>query len=47
MVLLLIGVMIGIWLYRRSPRLEGATDSSAAVRAYVDGKRTEAYVKED
>ena len=46
MLLLIAGLMIGLWLYNRAPRLEAA-DSADAVQAYVDGKRADAYVKEN
>ena len=45
MLLLIVGVLFGVWLYNRAPRLEAA-DSATSVRAYVDGKRADAYVKE-
>ena len=46
MLLLMMGLVLGLWLYNRAPRLQAA-DSDTSVRAYVDGKPAEAYVKED
>ena len=46
MLLLIVGLIFGIWLFNRAPRLEAA-DASTTVRAYVDGKRVDSYVKEN
>ena len=50
MLLLLAGLILGVWLLGRSPRLEGAGEAPAAgsaVQAWVDGKRVDSYLKED
>ena len=44
MLLLMAALIIGILMYNRTSRLEGSSDS---VRAWVDGKRVDSYVKED
>lgn len=47
MLLLIVGLMIGVLLCGRQPRLDGTVESDTSVRAYVDGKRVNSYVKED
>ena len=47
MLFLMIGLIIGIFLWNRTPRLESPADPGTTVRAYVDGKRVDSYVKED
>ena len=47
--LILIGILVfSAFLYRKSLRLEGAaeTNQDLSVRAYVDGKPVDSYVKE-
>ena len=44
--LLIAGLIRGFWLYNIGLRLE-AEDSPATVRVYIDGKRMDAYLKED
>ena len=46
MLLLIAGLILGLWLYNRAPRLEGAGEAEPAVSAFVDGKQADAYVKE-
>ncbi len=46
MLLLIVGLIFGVLLYSRHPRLAKADDSHKAVRAWVDGKPVESYVKE-
>ncbi len=48
MLMLIAAVVLGILLYRNSPRLEGASDPAPdqSVRAYVDGKPVDSYVQE-
>ena len=45
MLILIVGLIFGVWLFNRAPRLEGASETT--VRAYVDGKPVNSYVKED
>jgi hypothetical protein len=47
MLLIIVGLLAGVLLFARMPRLERAAENDASVRAYVDGKRVESYVKED
>ena len=47
MLLLIVGLVIGVLLYNRAPRLEGVSGTNTSVRAWVDGKRVDSYVKED
>ena len=44
MLLLIVGLMIGVLLYNRAPRLEGASGTNTFVRAWVDGKRVDSCV---
>ncbi len=45
MLLLIIGLIFGVWICTGRPRLE--EPSGTSVRAWVDGKRVDSYVKED
>lgn len=47
MLLLIAALIMGILMYNRTSRLEGSSDSGTSVRAWVDGKRVDSYVKED
>ncbi len=47
MLLLVVGLMISVLLCSRQPRLDGTAESDTSVRAYVDGKLVDSYVKED
>lgn len=47
MLLLIVGLIMGILICSRTPRLEGTSDSDTPVHAYVDGKRVNSYVKEN
>ena len=40
---IIVGIIIGILLYRRNFRLE----APSGVRAYVDGEAVDSYVKEE
>ena len=47
---LIIGLGLGVLLYRRSLRIEGTSETAAdptvqSVHAYVDGKPVDSYVK--
>ncbi len=46
MLLIIVALIAGLWLYSKSPRLEAA-DTGRSVHACVDGKRVESYVKEE
>ena len=47
MLLLIVGLIIGVWLCTKAPRLEGTAESGVSVSAYVDGKRVDSYVKDE
>lgn len=52
MLLLFAALILGVFLFGRSPRLERSPDASAetskpVVRAYVDGKPVKSYLKEE
>ena len=47
MLFLMIGLIIGIFLWSRTSRLESPADQETTVRAYVDGKKVDSYVKEN
>lgn len=50
MLILIMALVLGVILFRGSPRLEAPTEmvktAETAVRAYVDGKPVKSYVKE-
>ena len=51
MLMLIAALILGVLLFRNSPRLEAPAETAAetaepAVRAYVDGKPVKSYVKE-
>lgn len=49
MLLIIAGLILGVFLYRRILRLEGTGSDvvqEATVRAYVDGKPVRTYLKE-
>lgn len=47
MLLLIVGLLIGILFWSNVPRLKDTAESGVSVRAYVDGKRVDSYVKEE
>ena len=49
MLLLIAAVVLGVFLFSRSPRLEEAPEGTAGktVHAFVDGKPVESYLKEE
>ena len=54
MLILIVALIFGVFLFSRNLRLEGASDVRAyveekkpAVRGYVDGKPMKSYLKED
>ncbi len=49
MLIMIVAVMLGTLLLTRAPRLAAVAevDSRKKVRAYVDGKPVDSYVKED
>ena len=52
MLLLIVAVIFGVFLFSRSPRLERSSGdyveaAKPVVRAYVDGKPVKSYLKED
>ena len=49
MLILIVVLVSGMLLLARAPRLASASDADSRkkVRAYVDGKSVESYVKED
>ena len=53
MLLLIVALIFGVFLFSRSPRLENASNARAyveatkpVVRTYVDGKPVKSYLKE-
>ena len=47
MLLVIAALVFGVYLYRKNLRIEGASARpSKPVRAYVDGKPVDSYVKE-
>ncbi len=49
MLLIIAGLILGVFLYRRTLRLEGTASDAireTTVRAYVDGKPVRTYLKE-
>ena len=47
MLILIAALVLGVILFRNSPRLEAPAETAdMAVRAYVDGKPVKSYVKE-
>lgn len=47
MLILIAALVLGVFLFRNSPRLEAPAETAdTAVQAYVDGKPVKSYVKE-